>query len=184
MARTPKATAAAAGNGGPAVISDLASIEATMTQEAQAAAQAAQARLDSLQATRSNLVSQLETVDRLIEMAGGTVATPKRRGRKPGRKAGIGGGKGSRGPRDPLGLKGHIAKILIKKDGSMEAGDLVTALEKVWKNPSATFSTQVYQVANKMAAEGTIAKQGRGTYAPNAATKKFLTDLLAEIKGS
>lgn len=84
----------------------------------------------------------------------------------------------------PLGLKGHIAKILIKNDGPMEAGDLTAKLEKVWKNPSATFSTQVYQIANKLAAEGTIAKPGRGTYAPNAATKKFLAELEAEIKGS
>lgn len=185
MARTPKAmaaTAAAAGQAGPAVIADLAGIEATMTQEATAAATAAQARLEQLQATRANLVTQLETVDRLIVLAGGApVAAPRRRSRKPGRKAGSGGGKGSRGKRDPLGLKGHIAKILIKHDKPMDASVLTSALKKVWKNPSATFNTQVYQIANKMAAAGDIAKPGRGTYAANAATKKFLTALEAEI---
>lgn len=170
----------------PVDLTALDKLATDIEAEQSAATTATATRLTQLQSARDSAQASVERLDTLIESLGGGSAQPARgrRGRpsgrrSSGRRAGAGGGT-----RDPLGMKGYIAQALLRKPGQpMNATDLIADIRASgWKNDSATFNTQVYQISNKMIADGHIRKVGRGEYQSNAKTPKFLADLKARIK--
>jgi len=183
MARNPKNAAGAGessnGNVGTLNLTEVqGTIEAANEQRSKAVAQ--------LREAREGHVAEIENIDTMLSNLGEETENAGRgRGKRRAGTRGTHGRGAPKGKRDPLGLRGYIARALVKagSDG-MKVVDLTAKiLADGWPNPSETFNTQVYQICGKMVSEGTIKKSAeRGVYAANAKTQKFLDELQESIK--